>query len=226
VDLIAAVHARGCLAMADCADIGDARAAVAAGADIVGTTMAGYTGGPVPARPDLGFVRAAAGLGVPVLAEGRFNTPEMAAAAVREGALAVVVGSAITRPENITAWYARAIAAAVPVAVLALDIGGSKSSAALVEGGAIRRRVVLPTARGAGPGAWLDALALATRDWGHQAVAAAVSGVVRDGTWSAVNPATLPVPDGFPILAALAARFGVPASALNDAQAAAWGEYR
>ena len=226
MDLIAAVHARGRLAMADCADIEDARAAVAAGADIVGTTMAGYTGGAVPVQPDLAFVRAAARLGVPVLAEGRFNTPGLAAAAIREGAMAVVAGSAITRPENITAWYARAIAAAVPVAVLALDIGGSKSSAALVERGVIKRQVLLPTERTAGPAAWLDALALATRGWGHQAVAAAVSGVVRAGNWSAVNPATLPVPEGFPIIAALTARFGVPASALNDAQAASWGEYR
>ena len=51
-ELIAAVHDRGALAMADIADVGDASAAMAAGADIVGTTLAGYTGGPVPDGPD------------------------------------------------------------------------------------------------------------------------------------------------------------------------------
>lgn len=226
-DLIAAIHARGRLAMADCADIGDAVAAKAAGADIIGTTMSGYTGGPTPRGPDLAFVRAAADLGLPVLAEGRFNTPELAAAAIRAGADAVVAGSAITRPENITTWYAQAIAAAVPSSpVLALDIGGTKSSAALVTRGRVGERLVLPTPREAGPAQWLHDLAAATRGWGYSGVAAAVSGVVRAGTWSAVNPATLPVPEGFPLEEALSAAFGVPASAVNDAQAAAWGEYR
>ena len=225
--LIAAVHARGRLAMADCADIVDAREAVAAGADIVGTTMSGYTGGPTPKAPDLDFVRAAVGLGVPVLAEGRFNTPELAAAAIREGALAVVAGTAITRPENVTTWYARAIAtAAARGPVLALDIGGTKSSAALVARGAVLRRAVLATDRGAGPAVWLRELAAATAGWGYDGVAAAVSGVVQAGAWSSVNPATLAVPAGFALVAALAERFGVPASAVNDAQAAAWGEYR
>ena len=225
-DLIGAIHARGRLAMADCADMEDVRAALAAGADLIGTTMSGYTGGPTPADPDLAFVRAAVALGAPVLAEGRFNTPALAAAAIREGALAVVAGSAITRPETITGWYASAIAAARPLPVLALDIGGSKSSAALVEHGRIARRILLPTDRAAGPAAWLATLADATRGWGHHAVAAAVSGVIRAGMWSAVNPATLPVPEGFPILEALGDNFAVPASALNVAQAAAWGEYR
>lgn len=226
-DLIAAVHAWGRLAMADCADIGDALEARAAGADIIGTTMSGYTGGPTPRGPDIAFVRDAAALGLPVLAEGRFNTPELAAEAIRVGAFAVVAGSAVTRPENITTWYARAIAsAASDGAVLALDIGGTKSSAALVTCGVVGERVVLPTRREDGPAAWLRALAEATNGWRFTGVAAAVSGLVRDGCWSAVNPATLPVPAGFPLLEALRQAFGTPTSAVNDAQAAAWGEYR
>jgi putative N-acetylmannosamine-6-phosphate epimerase len=108
--LIAAVHARGRLAMADCAELSEMRAAIEAGADIVASTMSGYTGGPVPALPDLGLVRAGAALGAPLFAEGRYNTPALAAAAIEAGAHAVVVGTAITRPEAITAWYADAIA--------------------------------------------------------------------------------------------------------------------
>ena len=108
-DLIAAIHARGRVAMADCATLADMRAALAAGADIVATTMAGYTGGPVPALPDLELVRAGAALGAPLFAEGRYNTPALAAAAIAAGAHCVVVGTAITRPDIITAWYAAAI---------------------------------------------------------------------------------------------------------------------
>jgi len=111
-DLIAAVHEGGRLAMADCADIAEMRAALALGADILASTMSGYTGGPVPAGPDLALVRDGAKLGPPVFAEGRYNTPALAAAAIAAGAHAVVVGTAITRPDTITAWYAAAIVGA------------------------------------------------------------------------------------------------------------------
>lgn len=111
-DLIAAIHGCGALAMADVADAGDAAEAVAAGADIVGTTLSGYTGGPVSDGPDLGLIARCATLGVPVFAEGRVKTPAQAADAIANGATAVVVGSAITRVEHITSWFAEAIAAA------------------------------------------------------------------------------------------------------------------
>ena len=39
---------------------------------------------------------------IPVIAEGRIETPEQASAALAAGAYAVVVGSAITRPATIT----------------------------------------------------------------------------------------------------------------------------
>ncbi|HWL67992.1 MAG TPA: putative N-acetylmannosamine-6-phosphate 2-epimerase [Geminicoccus sp.] len=112
-DLLAMVRQAGRLAMADCADMADARAAAAMGVDVVGTTMSGYTGGPVPDAPDLDFVRAAAAeLDLPVLAEGRFNTPDAAAQAIQAGAFTVVVGSAITRTEHVTGWFAQAVAGA------------------------------------------------------------------------------------------------------------------
>ncbi len=110
--LIGAIHAKGALAMADCAELEDGIAALAAGADLVGSTLAGYTGGAEPEAPDLELVRHLRRHTPFVIAEGRIRLPEQAAAAIRAGSHAVVVGSAITRPEHVTAWFARAIDAA------------------------------------------------------------------------------------------------------------------
>ena len=43
------------------------------------------------------------------MAEGRVNTPELAALAMAAGADAVTVGSALTRLEHVTGWFAEAI---------------------------------------------------------------------------------------------------------------------
>src|SRR5699024_249891 len=62
------------LVMADCGSLGDARAAAEAGADIIGTTLAGYTGERAPvAGPDLELISAIseAGLAPMLTAEGR-----------------------------------------------------------------------------------------------------------------------------------------------------------
>ncbi len=108
-DMVEAIRGRGALAMADCATLADGIAALAAGADLVGSTLSGYTGGPEPDHPDLELVAQLRELTPHVVAEGRIRYPEQAAAARRAGAFAVVVGSAITRPEHITAWFAAAI---------------------------------------------------------------------------------------------------------------------
>lgn len=104
--LVAAARAAGCLSMADSATFADAEAAREAGADVVGTTLSGYTDGAVPQDPDIDLVRRCASLSVPVFAEGRYRTTRDVRAARAAGAFAVVVGSAITRPEHITDWFA------------------------------------------------------------------------------------------------------------------------
>lgn len=111
--LVAAIHVAGAAAMADCALVADGQRAHRLGAAILGSTMAGYTGGPVPDGPDLDLVRALAAIGGFVVAEGRYQTPAQAALAMQAGASAVVAGSAITRPEHITEWFASAIAQSV-----------------------------------------------------------------------------------------------------------------
>ncbi len=108
--LVEVTHAAGVLAMADISTLEEARAAYAAGADIVGTTMSGYTPhSPRQPGPDFALMDALHAEGLPFIAEGRLNTPELAAEALRRGAHAVVVGSAITRPDHVTRWFAQAV---------------------------------------------------------------------------------------------------------------------
>jgi len=95
--LIAAIQAGGALAMADCAAAGDAERAAAAGADILGSTLCGYTKESAGARlPALDLVRAMAGKGTFVICEGGIHAPAAGRAALEAGADAVVVGTAIT----------------------------------------------------------------------------------------------------------------------------------
>ena len=108
-DTIDMVHEQThALVMADCGSLADALNAVEAGADLIGTTLAGYSGErPKTEGPDLELLAAiaAADLGVPLIAEGRIHTPAQARAALDAGAFAVVVGTAITHPASITGWF-------------------------------------------------------------------------------------------------------------------------
>jgi N-acylglucosamine-6-phosphate 2-epimerase len=110
---VAAIRADSqALVMADCGSFEDAVAAVEAGADLIGTTLAGYTGERAKTDgPDLELLGqiAAAGLGRPLIAEGRIHTPDQARRALDAGAFAVVVGTAITHPATITGWFAAAL---------------------------------------------------------------------------------------------------------------------
>jgi len=109
-DLIAAIHGAGRVAMADCSAASDAEAALAAGAAIVGSTLSGYTGGAIPDGPDYALIEDLRRLTPRVVAEGRIRTPEVAARTLSHGAWCVVVGSAITRTEHVTSWFAGAMA--------------------------------------------------------------------------------------------------------------------
>lgn len=107
-DAVRAVHEQtGALVLGDVGSAADAEYAVECGVDAVATTLAGYTGErPASSGPDLALVAELADvLPVPVLAEGRYRTPEEASAAQAAGAHAVIIGSAITHPARITAWF-------------------------------------------------------------------------------------------------------------------------
>lgn len=111
-ELIERIHQRGCVAMADCSSLEDGSDCNKQGADIIGTTLSGYTTDLVPNEPDFPLVKELSAKGYRVIAEGRFNSPDMAAKAIQNGAWAVTVGSAITRLEHICQWYRDALAEA------------------------------------------------------------------------------------------------------------------
>lgn len=106
------VHeATGKPVLADVSTENEALAAQNAGADFVSTTLSGYTPySPQADAPDLELVhRLSSFLTVPLIAEGRIATPEQARAALSAGAWAVVVGGAITRPQQITERFIKAL---------------------------------------------------------------------------------------------------------------------
>jgi len=113
--LIAAIHERlDRPVMADVDTLEHGLAAWDAGADLVGTTMSGYT---VATRsncntPDLNLVAALASHGVRTIAEGRYATNDQVSSAFDVGAWAVVIGTAITNPVAITRRFTWATPAA------------------------------------------------------------------------------------------------------------------
>lgn len=103
-------HELGRPVCADIATIVDAIAAEAAGADAVATTLYGYTPETAGNRKvswEL-IEELVACVQIPVIVEGHVTQPEEVRRALDLGATAVVVGSAITRPETITARFVEA----------------------------------------------------------------------------------------------------------------------
>jgi len=97
--------------LADISTFEEGIAAARAGADAVSTTLSGYTPYSRQAETwDEALVRSlSAALTIPVIAEGRIWQPEEARRALGAGAYAVVVGSAITRPQLIAARFVAAM---------------------------------------------------------------------------------------------------------------------
>lgn len=102
----------GVLVMADCGSLDDGLAAEDADCDLIGTTLAGYTGErPRTDGPDFALLDQLVGrITRPVVAEGRISTPAQAAEALQRGASSVVVGTAITHPTTLTRRFVEAAA--------------------------------------------------------------------------------------------------------------------
>ena len=112
-------------------------------------------------------------------------------------------------------------------ALLALDLGGTSLRAALVHDGVIVERLETPTPKPSVPEAVLSAAAELARPLAARAAAAGVAcaGAVSGGSVTATAVETFPGWVNVPLAPRLAAALGLPCSALNDARAAAWGEY-
>jgi N-acylglucosamine-6-phosphate 2-epimerase len=97
--------------MADCSTFEECIHAAEIGFDLVGTTLRSYTSYTKNVRiPDFELMRQLKkSLRVPFVAEGGIWNPEEARLAIECGAFAVVVGSAITRPQLITERFAKAV---------------------------------------------------------------------------------------------------------------------
>lgn len=103
--------------MADVAAYDEGIACADCGADCISTTLSGYTPDtknfPLD-KPDFELVKKLVkDVKIPIIAEGRINRPEYAAAMIANGAWSVVVGTAITRPKIITSWFVEAIKASL-----------------------------------------------------------------------------------------------------------------
>ena len=103
----------GQLFMADCATLEEARRAQALGFDLVGTTLCGYTqdtlGTPIPSLPLLEAMTRE--LSVPVIAEGGIWEREQLRQVFAYPVHAAVIGTAITRPREITRRFVEAAGA-------------------------------------------------------------------------------------------------------------------
>lgn len=110
-DLISGIQTELSLGvLADISTLDEAEEAMEAGADLVATTLSGYTPHTLHReKPDLDLVLQIARRGIPVLAEGRYHSPEQARAALDNGAIAVVIGTMITMPDRITSYFVEAL---------------------------------------------------------------------------------------------------------------------
>lgn len=104
-DLIDRIHSANKLAMADISNFEEGKNCASLGADIVSTTLSGYTkeSEKNSNKPDFDLLKSLTdSLNTPIILEGRIWEPSEVKKAFELGAFSVVIGSAITRPQHIT----------------------------------------------------------------------------------------------------------------------------
>lgn len=99
------------LFMADCSTLEEGIRAADLGFDVIGTTLNGYTAYTKGnALPDIRLIKSLVEkTQKPVIAEGGIWTPEELESVIGTGVLAAVVGTAITRPMDITKRFVKAL---------------------------------------------------------------------------------------------------------------------
>jgi glucokinase-like ROK family protein len=228
--------------LADVATVNEAVRAVEAGADVVLSTLRGYTAETRHVKtfePSFiaGLVRA---VRVPVIAEGHIQTSGELCAALDAGAFAIIVGTAITRPEMITRGFVSALETWQhhhdPEHVLVgIDLGGTNTKHGLVTAqGELLFHSTDPTPWKDGRGALLshlqritsacleearrravmpEAIGLATAGWVDPGSGQVVYATENLPGWTGADPGTC-----------LRRAFGLPVAVENDANALAVAE--
>jgi N-acylmannosamine kinase len=111
--------------------------------------------------------------------------------------------------------------------LIAFDIGGTHSRITLFDGGKIVWRNEAPTPGREGPEAIVARMAELHEPLNSLGapIGVAITGQIVDGHVTAHNPELLPGWQSYPLQAALSEKLGQPVCLVNDARAAAWGEY-
>ena len=226
--LIARIHRRKGLAMADCDSLASAMAAVAAGADLVGTTLGGYTKDhPMTEGPDLELLREIVrGVGVPVIAEGRYAQRWQVDAALRIGAVGVAIGGALNDPVKQTralwpSFRPYTPSDDPPASIGAVDIGGTwLRFARFTEDWQMVdvQREPYPTTR-VERLKWIEAK---VKESGVRAVGVSTGGIVDPRTGEVWKAKEYLMPDHVGIVFD-EENLGVPTFAFGDGHASAWG---
>ncbi len=224
--------------MADIATLEEALAAVAAGADMVGTTLHGYTKRTCNSHSFNWSLLTdmVSQIQVPVIAEGHISSPEEASRALSVGAWCVIVGSAITRPATITASFIRAMnQRAIATPAIGVDIGGTCIKAGLVDpAGDVTLITQLPTQSSGGreviAAGLCEAIGQILSEAHEQGVQPSGLGIASAGAIDAHDGSVFAATDnlpgwaGFQLRKFVEERFNLPTWVVNDAHAAVLAE--
>jgi N-acetylmannosamine-6-phosphate 2-epimerase/N-acetylmannosamine kinase len=228
--------------LADIATLEEAVQATEAGADAVLSTLRGYTSETRHVKrfePSFiaDLVRA---IRIPVIAEGHIETADQIREALGAGAFAIIIGSAITRPEVITQRFVSAVAGwhrfmDPKRTFIGIDVGASNTKSGLVTNqGELLWQSAVPTPWNGGRKALLEhlercaatcigvgrdrgiepeAIGLATAGWVDPNSGEVVYATENLPEWTGANPALH-----------LGKAFHLPVAVENDANALAVAE--
>jgi N-acetylmannosamine-6-phosphate 2-epimerase / N-acetylmannosamine kinase len=228
--------------LSDIATVDEAQEAAEAGADCVLSTLRGYTDDTAQAGSfDPQFIeQLARAVHVPVIAEGRIDSPQLARRAIRAGAFAVVVGSVITRPHLVTRAFAQGVdeefaKVSGQIVILGIDMGGTNTKFGLVRSdGKLLWEETAPTPARAGRAGLLEHLSKVAQTGLERArrslqepaaIGLATAGWVNPHTGQVVYATdTLPGWTGAEIGRVIGDATGLTVYVENDANALAAGE--